>query len=99
MANNSLSVFRTEYELITGSNISSWTAFVVAYTPEEVLAYLERLMGRGRVKLTSIGFQCNVHGFTPEVREFLSTIGVRKSAPDVKEIKFGDESDKKLKKK
>jgi len=39
MANNSLAVFRVEYELLpVGSNVpSNWTAFVVSFTPEEVL--------------------------------------------------------------
>ncbi|HOE15355.1 MAG TPA: hypothetical protein PLH82_01515 [Candidatus Paceibacterota bacterium] len=94
MANNSLAVFRVEYELLpVGSNVpSNWTAFVVSFTPEEVLEYLEKLMGKGRVKLISIGFQCNVHGFTPEAREFLTTIGIRKDAPSVTEVKIGKES-------
>ncbi len=61
--------YRVEYEI--HPSLSSWTAFVIAYNPEEVLEYLEQLIGKGKINLTQIGFQCNIHGITPQVRELL----------------------------
>ena len=79
-----LRVFRVEYEIIPkgdggGSrNITAYTAFIVGYTPEETFAYLEMLIGKGRVNMTSVGFQCELHGFTPQARSFLNPPGTPK---------------------
>lgn len=75
----SLGTYRLEYEILPG--MSSWTAFVIAFSPEEAFQFLETLIGKGRVHLTSIGYQCRIDGITPEVREHLTTIGVRQAVP------------------
>jgi len=82
-SDRSLKVFRVEYEI--QPSLTTYTAFIVSFTPEEVYDYLELLIGRGKVNMTSIGFQCYVHGMTPTVRDHLTSIGVRKEAPETME--------------
>ena len=81
--NKELGIYRVEYEI--QPSLTTYTAFIVSFTPEEVYDYLELLIGRGKVNMTSIGFQCYVHGMTPTVREHLTSIGVRKDAPETME--------------
>lgn len=86
MANKELGIYRIEYEILP--SLSSWTAFVVAHAPEEVPRYLEMLMGRGKINMTSIGYQCRVDGICPEARETITGVGAR-SVPKAKEVVMG----------
>jgi len=84
-----LAVFRVEYEILP--NMSNWTAFVVGFSQEEIYKYLESIVGVGKIRVISSGFQCDIHGFTPEAREFLTSVGVNQDQKQqkVSEIKIG----------
>jgi len=64
----SLSVFRIEYELM--KDMSSWTAFIVAWSHEEALKTLARRVGPHHV-MTS-GFQSRVDAISDEVRFWIA---------------------------
>jgi hypothetical protein len=58
-----LCVFRIDYEKIP--SMSSWTAFIAAYSHEEAVAYLLRKVGPHRA--TTSGLYCRVDAFDDTV--------------------------------
>ncbi len=73
-----MGVFRIEYELLR--NMSSWTAFIVAWSHEEALMTLMKRVGPNHRVLTS-GIASRVDAISDEVRYWVvdKTIGKKKS--------------------
>ena len=67
MAEKNLTVFRIEYELLP--SMSTWTAFIAAFSHEEALLYLKKRVGAHRI--TSSGMQCRLDAISEEVRNII----------------------------
>jgi len=62
-----LGVFRVDYELLP--SMSTWTAYIAAFSHEEALLYLRRKVGAHRI--ISSGIQCRVDAVSDEVRNVI----------------------------